>query len=232
MSALAATRNQLKFAKLNNIIFMTSAKIIKHSIDPTETRELVTFECTFPRFILAELNTHRMLSRNVASSRAIPIAKMVNSVKSNPFIPSYIGMNQSGMEAEKEVSEEEKKFIIDNWKLASFAACYTAERLSSLGCHKQISNRVLEPWLYVTAIITATEWNNFFNLRCSKHAQPEFAELAYKMLYAFMASDPEVVEYGDYHLPYSDDLEGVDAKDKLMICAGRCARVSYLNHSL
>ena len=62
------------------------AKIVADSIYKQGQR-LTTFTVVFPRFILAELNTHRMLSRNSASSRARPFQAMLNDVRKDPFVP-------------------------------------------------------------------------------------------------------------------------------------------------
>ena len=68
---------------------MIKAEIIADSLSPQGHR-LTTFICVFPRIVLAEFNTHRMLSRNSASSRAIPFNKMLEMVKTNPFIPFIV----------------------------------------------------------------------------------------------------------------------------------------------
>lgn len=184
--------------------------------------------CTYPRIILAEINTHRMLSRSTASSRAIPIHKQIEKVKTRPFIPSWIGASQSGMQANNEVDENDQRDFKGSWLELSVMACNTARYLDNLGIHKQIVNRVLEPWGYVTSIFTATEWDNLYKLRCHKDAQPEFQALAYKMLEAHAQSVPL---RSDLHIPFGDKMEhGLSEEDKIKIACARCARISYENH--
>lgn len=205
------------------------AKIICDSLNPKYPDcRLTTFVCTYPRIILAELNTHRMCSKSTASSRAIPIRKQIEKVKLRPFIPSWIGANQSGMQAQKEVDLETQDQFKQNWLMLSGSACIVAGHLDDIGIHKQISNRLLEPWGYVTSIITATDWSNFFALRAHPNAQPEFMVLAYRMLEAYLESEPLVRED---HIPFGDQMEpGLSLEDKRMVACARCARISYETH--
>lgn len=201
---------------------------------------LTTIQATFPRFILAEVNTHRVLSRSSASSRAIPIKKRIEEVIKNPFVPEYWGVNQKGMQAERELTEEEIALARQDWFAARNDAVDRARSLLGLGVHKQITNRLLEPYLWHTAIVTATEWSNFFALRISPEAQPEFKRIAEMMKAVMDASVPVELPVGDWHLPFinEDDKIAVRAvvpdEDVAVylarISAARCARVSYLTH--
>lgn len=212
-------------------------RIIADSMSPRGVR-LTTFVVTFPRIVLAEFNTHRMLSRNSASSRAIPVEKMIARVLDDPFVPVYWGKNQKGMQAEQELDEIEKAEALRRWLVARDRAVDSAYQLLANGVHKQIANRLLEPFLWHTAVATATDWSNFFNLRCHKDAQPEIRVFAEMMKSAYeLRLDVRAVNYGEWHLPFVDpdeafDLEGVDGLTKEQIakisCA-RCSRVSYLN---
>jgi len=208
-----------------------SAKIIKDSVSEIGMR-LTTMEVVFPRIILAEFNTHRLFSRNSASSRAIPVEKMLKRVRENPYIPSHWGKNQKGMQAEQEVDIETAARALDEWLAACALATNQAEQLMKLGIHKQITNRLLEPFMWHTCIVSATEWSNFFHLRCNPQAHPEIQAIAYAMRDALQASVPLSVAYGDWHLPFIDDDElkthGVAVAKKASV--GRCARVSYLTH--
>jgi len=220
-----------------------AAKILRDSISPDNVR-LTTIEATMPRVILAELNTHRMFSRNSASSRAIPIAKMLQKVTEDPFIPVYWGKNQKGMQAQEELTPESQVLALEQWLLARDNAVNVVKRmqLPDIDLHKQIANRLLEPWLWQTIIITATEWDNFWGLRCNPMAQPEIKRAAEMMRVVYNASSPRPVNYGDWHLPLIDDEElfdlqvaknmdgGTQISDICKISAGRCARVSYLTH--
>jgi len=209
------------------------AKILKDSLSPQGVR-LTTIEVTFPRIVLAEFNTHRTFSRNSASSRAIPVEKMLKKVKEDPFIPIYWGVNQKGMQAEHEFAEHEKEGLRLQWLRARDQAIFAAESLLQTGVHKQITNRLLEPWLWHTVICTATEWDNFWGLRRHKDAQPEIRKAAELMHEVYVASTPKAIAYDDWHLPLVEDDEAFDLEvegfDVRKVSAGRCARVSYLTH--
>lgn len=211
-----------------------SAKILADSMSPDGVR-LTTLEVTFPRIVLAEFNTHRVFSRNSASSRAIPVEKMLKKVKEDPFIPIYWGKNQKGMQAEQELTEEEQVFAEEAWLLARDKAVDSACHLLSLGIHKQITNRILEPWLWHTVIVTSTEWENWRGLRRNKDAQPEIRCIADMIDEVIEASTPQSLSYNAWHLPLIDDwfelqAAGFNLEQIIKICVGRCTRVSYLTH--
>jgi len=211
-----------------------SAKVIKDSVGPNGVR-ITTMELTFPRIVLAEFNTHRVFSRNSASSRAIPVEKMLARVMSDPFIPVYWGKNQKGMQADEELSEEQVRDATKKWLDARDKAVESARLMMELGVHKQITNRLLEPFLWHTVIVTSTEWSNFFALRTHKDAQPEIRAIAILALDAYNSSEPTFLESGQAHLPLVDDREqlhadGYTLMDVIKISVGRCARVSYLTH--
>lgn len=153
-----------------------SATIVADSKAPSGDR-LTTMLVTFPRFILAELNTHRMLSKNSASSRAIPFNTMVKSVQDNPFIPIAWQKEHKGMQGSTYITNEEEIAInIRDWHRAKIDAIRNAEILTNSGVTKQLSNRLLEPFMWHTVLITATEWENFFNLRCPQYITPVMGE--------------------------------------------------------
>lgn len=211
-----------------------SARILRDSLSPDGYR-LTSFEVTFPRIVLAEFNTHRVFSRNSASSRAIPVEKMLKKVQEDPFIPIYWGKNQKGMQADQELTDDEQLAAVDAWLHARDKAIDSAQTMLAMGIHKQITNRILEPWLWHTVIVTATEWDNWRGLRCNKEAQPEIRRIADMMMDLLDSSTPVQVESGYWHLPLVDDyLDLIDAgyseTDIVKICVGRCCRVSYLTH--
>ncbi len=215
-----------------------AAKILTDSISPGGHR-LTTFEVTLPRIVLAEINTHRTMSRNSASSRAIPVEKMLKRVEDDPFIPIYWGKNQKGMQAAEELSPQAQQLARTLWLAQRDDAAATVRRLQlpDLDLHKQIANRLLEPFLWHTVIATATEWGNFFNLRDNVKAQPEIQRAASMMHMLFDASSPSCVNYDEWHLPLvapdeAFDIEVMDGDPvaAAIISAGRCARVSYLTH--
>jgi thymidylate synthase ThyX len=208
-----------------------SAKILADSISSVGVR-LTTMEVTFPRIVLAEFNTHRMFSRNSASSRAIPIEKMLQRIESDPFVPTYWGANQKGMQAEQELGDKERRVADALWRCAADDAVMNARRLKDLGVHKQLVNRLVEPFMWHTVIVTATDWENFFNLRTHKDAQPEIREIAQRMKELYTSSTPKLAKV---HLPLVDDLEdllyeGYSHSHIARISSARCARVSYLTH--
>lgn len=207
-----------------------SAKILCDSIAPHGAR-LTTFEITFPRIILAELNTHRMLSRNTASSRAIPIEKMIARVKDDPYVPLSWGRNQKGMVAASEISPDDRDDAVAEWLAARDHAVKSAKRLSEMHVHKQIVNRLLEPFLFVTTIVSMTEFANFAALRTAPDAQPEIQRIATLMLDAYRTNTPTRVHYDGWHLPLiqPDELH-LPIATLRRVSAGRCARISYLTH--
>jgi thymidylate synthase ThyX len=208
---------------------MSSAKILLDSVNPTGNR-LTTWLLTYPRFIHAEFMTHRCFSRNAASSRAIPIEKMVDAIEECPAEPEYWGVNQRGMQAEGEVSKSPRRLARGEWKAAMRHATATALNLERLGIHKQIANRVIEPWAHITVIATATEHANFFKLRAHKDAQPEFQVLAYTMLREYISTVPGLAKWGSWHLPFGPYAPEIELAEALKISTARCAKVSYLTH--
>ena len=147
------------------------AEIIADSISPQDHR-LTTYVLTFPRYILAELNTHRLFSKNSASSRAIPFEKMVEMVMEDPFIPMAFQKNHKGMQGTEYLEGEAVVEAKTQWLLARDAAVKRAKHLHNgytEGVTKQLCNRLLEPFMWHTVILTASEFENFFNLRCPRY---------------------------------------------------------------
>lgn len=215
---------------------MITAKVIQDSISMSGVR-IVTMELEYPRFIHSEFMTHRVFSRNAASSRAIPIAKMIEQVRSHPAAPVEWGANQAGMQAGKEVNDIMGAKI--QWQAAAKSACLQAEALERHGLHKQIVNRVLEPFQTMKTVVTTTEWGNFFELRNHKDAQPEIQVLARIMADVMDASKPLQLQDGEWHVPYVDRYTGDDdiiyevngntvtTEEALMVSSSCCAQVSY-----
>lgn len=194
---------------------------------------LTTLQVTLPRFVLAELNTHRMLSRNSASSRAIPVEKAIAKVRDNPFVPEAFAANQRGMQAGEELEGEANHQARAIWGYGAYHAQKTAAGLAQIGAHKQWANRPLEPYAWHTAIITATEWANFFSQRCSPDAQPEIRRAAEMMRDVMAESVPLELWPGEWHSPFNHwwgEDEGIEDDVLVKIATARCARVSYLTH--
>ena len=210
------------------------AKVLVDSISPDGVR-LVTMQLKYNRFIHAELMTHRVFSRNTSSSRAIPVKTIIQRIKEEPAMPVYWGLNQKGMQAREEASGELLEDIHDTWLGARDMMIEVAEyMMSEYNLHKQLVNRLLEPWSHIYAVVTATEWENFFHLRRHPDAQPEIKVLADAMWEAYMASSPVLVDYAQWHLPYvlPEDVERAGSEVGLLqkISSARCARVSYKTH--
>lgn len=208
-----------------------SATIIADTISRSGKR-ITSIQITAHRFILAEINTHRVLSRNYRSSRAVPTSKLIEEVNSRPARPVHWGKNKPGMQATEEVDSLNAYRSRQMWDGAAAQAARSAAAMLAEGVHKQVVNRILEPFLYVHGIITATEWSNFFELRLHPDAQPEFRVLAEAMKRAMEESQPREA-YNSWHLPYIGSYEeepwtkNADINLLLNVSAARCARVSY-----
>lgn len=237
----------------------------------------------YPRFIHAEFMTHRMFSRNASSSRAIPVKRMIEDLRRDPAMPVHWGSNKPGMQAGADLDvtvwdtavqqglpgspyDQREEFIgaveertgvtrEDAWGHAMERAIQTAEAFHDAGYHKQIVNRILEPWAHINVVVTATDWENFFALRRHKDAQPEIKALAEAMFVQMALSIPGELEPGEWHLPYVGTNTTNDVHDHIYhndineiggnydlfldemiaefsrrISVARCARVSYLTH--
>lgn len=210
---------------------MVDAKVVCHSITGFGS-ELITFEIDFHRFILPELNTHRVFSRNYQSSRAVPISKMIQQVLDNPAIPVHWGENQRGMVAEKTLPSFKSLECLKVWTESALKAVEFAKDMDELGCHKQVVNRLLEPFMYTKGVITGTKesFEGFFKLRVHKDAQPEIKLLAEIMKEKLLNSVPRYLGEGGFHLPYLD-LDEYDPtmslEDAIKISTSCCAQVSY-----
>jgi len=206
------------------------AEVLLDSVNPVGQR-LTTFVLRFPRFVLPEFNTHRMFSRNASSSRAIPTAKLMQQLREDPVVPVEWGRNQSGMQARELLDADAARAAEAEWLRARDAALAHAEHLRAIGVHKQIVNRVLEPWMWASVIVSSTTYDNFFTLRCHPDAQPEIKRLADLMRMAFAASAPVLRAAGEWHLPYvGDEDAGLPIEERKQVSVARCARVSYLTH--
>lgn len=203
---------------------MIKAKVLADSI--YNGSRCITLELEYPRIILAEVNTHRVMSRNTASSRAIPIETQIKLIESNPFIPYWTG-NQAGMVGTK--VDKETKIKADRlWLQAKDAAVSFAKKLCEIGIHKQNANRLLEPFSFVKTVITGTDWDNFFNLRTAGDTQPEFQELAKVMKEAIDNSKPRLLAEYEAHTPYMNGgVSMIDDVASILGSAAACAQVSY-----
>jgi hypothetical protein len=231
------------------------SKLILTSKNSVTGVNLYTFVLTYPRVILAEVNTHRMLSRNTASSRAIPSKKQRERVIDNPFVPISIGANQKGMQAGEELEGWRRFVAIQTWKLARYPMVAASWILDKVGAHKQVVNRIVEPWTWTQQVVTCTDLKNVFKLRNHGDAEPHFHELARQMQaqveYADWAlnimaqgRNPtlsplpagmsyqgvgglQVLRPGAWHLPFIDSSDSASVEALKQVSTARCARVSY-----
>lgn len=199
--------------------------------------KITTIVARYPRFIHAELMTHRVFSRNARSSRAVPVKRMLDEIKNNPVVPIYWGKNQKGMQAGEEINTKVALKVgdfnvevprEDAWLYACKNAMEVAEAFSEAGYHKQIVNRLLEPFMFIDTLITSVEWDNFFNLRIHPDAEPHINDLA-----RAIKSEIDNATYAraDRHLPYASSASieehSMTFEDRVFVSAARCARISY-----
>jgi hypothetical protein len=251
-----------------------TAKVIADSIGDDAPR-ITTIQLRYPRFIHAELLTHRVFSRNSSSSRAIPVERLIQDVIDDTAMPIHWGKNMAGMQAKEECNEmipllgpsisigSGKHMPCtreEAWLEARDRAIEVARAFAAAGYHKQIVNRLLEPFAHINVIVTATQWSNFLALRDHEDAQPEIHELARCINKELSENTPTKLNPGEWHLPYVDrrdaqfvelyqDLQAMrnhggqdeefyktfdpdkQFRDALIKCSvARCARVSYLTH--
>lgn len=223
-----------------------SAEIIADSIsDVVDNKRITTYVLEYPRFIHSEFMTHRLFSRNAASSRAIPVNKVIEHMYYNSAEPTHWGKNQAGMQANVELEQPHKIRVQQLWAEGKFNAIDVASKMAEEGAHKQIVNRILEPFQMIRVVCTATEYDNFFYLRYHADAQPEICELARVMWEAREQSIPEELQPGEWHVPFvntSRDAAGkryywnfisdtekveISLEDALKVSASCCAQVSY-----
>ncbi len=236
-------------------------RVERDSISP-EGRRLTSFVIQFPRVVLAETVTHRLssdtwgeceaswcertttpdVSKNSASSRAIPFARMLERVNEDPYIPAWT-LNQKGMQGKHLTDDGAVKEADKAWLLARDKMVESAQALHDLGIHKQDCNRLLESWAWVTQIVTSSCWDNFFALRCHEAAHPAFRKIARMMYLARKQSRPRNLIHGQWHLPFLPPEEEVGffwpwdlsckhktLPDIIKYSAARCAWISYENH--
>lgn len=226
------------------------ATVLANSIARQTGAKMITFELEYPRFIHSEFMTHREFGRCASSSRAIPVMKMIKRVWSDPAMPVHWGANQAGMQANESLEGWRLKVAKGIWRAASKVACVLAYGMVKVGLHKQVANRILEPWQWISVVATTSSTTNIYGLRRHKDAQPEFKLLADLMHQAEMRSVQTTLEAGEWHLPYIQSADWLYAERHCQkgritrdmpkksevyevlkkVSAARCARVSYLNH--
>lgn len=243
---------------------IAQATVIAHSISDQEI-PLITFQLRYWRPIHAECRTHRVLSqsseqvvvleqeislmddrdmsRNAGSSRARPSKAIIEQVRNEPWGPIYWGKNEPGMQAREELKASERAQAERAWRESAVYAAESAQLMMEAGAHKQIVNRLLEPFTYIDVVMTGTDFANWFALRDHPDADPSIQNLAQVMKEALAASKPAYLNPGQWHLPYITPDDVVLVKEFMAegevyanlnplpllrkISAARCARVSY-----
>jgi thymidylate synthase ThyX len=214
---------------------------------------LTTLALRYPKFIHGEFMTHRVFSRNASSSRAIPVRKNLDEAGDDRLraYPVYWGAEQKGMQSGEELTEQDFNEARFEWEQAALDAKKHAENLVRIGAHKSIVNRILEPFLHINVVVSATEFANFFGLRLDRAAQPEIRVLAEAMWQVMNESTPQLAQQGNWHLPFvgPEDIDWavknrpileelvplLDQADRIMevmkqVSVARNARISYLSY--
>ena len=217
------------------------ARIVAHSKGyDHKHNDLITFHLMYPRFIHSEMMTHKDFSRSAASSRAIPVRKMLSQVWNKPAMPIHWGKNQPGMQAAHAIQGWKKTVLRNLWMMCGRTVCVFVWVAMKLGLHKQVANRMLEPWQLMQVTLTTCKLANFYNLRIHSDAQPEICHLATLMRFAHHNSEPQILRAGEWHLPWITDediadvvgMAGTDEEQTELLkkmSAARCARSSYAN---
>lgn len=217
-----------------------SAKtILRSRNDRRPDKVLSTLLLRYPRFIHSELMSHRSFSRNSASSRAIPTQKLIEDVRNNPAIPLHWGRNQPGMQANEELTGNDLLVAQSIWRESLLDALDKAERFKQTGIHKQVVNRILEPYAHITVLVSSTEWNNFLEHRDHEDAEPHIRLLAQEVRKCLEDDDIQTLKTGEWHLPFiteadfeiaykNEDNYPYTAITRLLkLSAARCASTSY-----
>lgn len=217
-------------------IRQVEAQVVADSVSVAGDR-LTTMVVTLPRSALAELNTHRAFSRNSASSRAVPVPRMIEYVRRSPYMPRVFSVHKPGMNAHEFIEPGSPAWpdVLAWWQQSVETALRQAQAGLELGVHKQDVNRILEPYLMHTVVVSSTEWDNFFDQRLATDVAG--APLAYLPIYdaavamrdALTASSPRPVDGDDWHTPFVtvDERAALEPEQVRAVAAARSARVSY-----
>ena len=176
------------------------SRIILDSISPSGNR-ITTFLIKIPKCLQAELNTHReMGAKSSVSSRAVPIEAMIERVLNDTYYPVWTG-KQAGM-AGATLTQEQIDLEHKAWAQELEYIVSRVKERCDRGIHKQDANRLLEPFMYVEVLVTATEYDNFFLLRDHEAAHPGLRVVAHSMKFQYEQSIPQKLNYGTgtYHL--------------------------------
>lgn len=213
-----------------------NCEVLADSLNSVTGDRVTTMLVTYPLIVHAEFIRHRAFSYSVASNRAIPTNRLLDKVLSDPFVPERFPKAGKGMSPEGWL--EADPIVTRAWLDARDSAVNAAERLASFGVHKQIANRVLMPWQWVTQLTTGDQYayKNFFAQRCHPAAQAEIQKIAGMMNLRWCESNTRMIAPGEWHLPFmapeGDHPEwlDLDTPTRKKLSVARSARTSYLNH--
>lgn len=215
-------------------------------------RTVNTLHLRYPRIIHGEMMTARVFNRNARSSRAVPIETLLKEIRNDPFIPWHWTGHKKGMQgvpghdalvymptpaADCDDTWTEMSNV-EGWLWARDRAVEAAEAFGKAGYHKQVANRLVEPFMWMDLLVTSTHWANFLHLRDHEAAEPHIRDLAVLVGKVLDQAQPTDLDVGEWHLPYitaEDHAEAAkrfvlqkDATDFLKkVSAARCARISY-----
>ena len=198
-------------------------KVLLDSVNPYTNVRLTTLHCVYPQFIHQQVLTHRMFSRNSSSLRAISFDRADSEF--DTVYPTWT-LEKKGMQGP----------LVEDFKTKLMADCIVDEmdnfvssrcaRLEELGIHHQDINNYLRPFQNIHTVITATDFENFFQQRLHESTKPDMQRLAQLIYDALEESKPEETIW---HTPLiSDLLESTYTNKQLeLISAARLARISY-----
>jgi hypothetical protein len=218
---------------------ITARSILASARADNPSNRIDTLLLRYPRCIHSEFMTHRMFSRNASSSRAIPVERLTQDVIDDPFVPLFWGKNQKGMQANEECNEK-MLFAHDGrtnepiyrtreeeWLAARDIAVIRARKFAAAGYHKQIVNRLIEPFSHITVVCTSTNWSNFLHLRDHPDAEPHIQMLARAMRMAITEAAVQWLQPGEWHLPFARSYAPGEVVDAIKLSVARCASTSY-----
>jgi len=209
--------------------YKINAKLLLYSQSSETGQRIATFVLTIPKFIQAQINSHRALSRNANSSRATPAKVLRKRVLYTPYIPIQFSSKKSGMRGGDELSGMRLFLVRKLWLWSRFLPCLFHYLAEKIGLHKEIVNRIIEPWMWTQVVATATEWKNFIKLRTNNNAQPEIQIIAKNIETALDRERPKILKTGEWHLPFigQDEFGKYDIEILKKISVARCAHISY-----
>jgi thymidylate synthase ThyX/S-adenosylhomocysteine hydrolase len=220
--------SRIKFKEASKNISNIQVKLLLYSESIPTQKRLATFTIKIPKFLWGHIISHRVLSRNSASSRAIPAKRLRKTVLQDPFLPVYFGENKPGMQSGKPLTGFRLFIAQKIWLWSRYIPIMFHYLGEKIGIHKEVINRMIEPWLMVDIIVTASEWNNFITLRTNEAAQPEIRYVAEQIEILLRESIPQKLKADEWHLPFISKQEKYfNLNIRKKISAARCARVSY-----